>query len=107
MRFEKRLGIYCKKPEQKTNKILKVKRQPWPVWLSWLEHHPVDQKVTGLIPSQGTYLGCRFDPQSGPTQEGNQSMFLSHVAIYLSPFLSLKAMKKCPRVRIEKKQNFF
>ena len=31
-------------------------------WLSWLEHHPTHQKVVGLIPSQGTYLGCRFDP---------------------------------------------
>ena len=30
-------------------------------WLSWLEHHPVYKKFTGSIPSQGTYLGCKFD----------------------------------------------
>ena len=34
-------------------------------WLGWLEHHPIHQKVEGLIPSQGTYLGCRFDPLLG------------------------------------------
>ena len=26
-------------------------------WLSWLEHHPIHQKVAGSIPGQGTYLG--------------------------------------------------
>ena len=31
-------------------------------WLSWLEHRPVHQKIAGLIPSQGIYLGCGFDP---------------------------------------------
>ena len=36
-------------------------------WLSWLEHPPVHQKVAGSIPRQGTYLGGRFDPQSGHT----------------------------------------
>ena len=39
------------------------------VWLSWLESHPVHQKAAGLIPSQGTYLGCRFDPRWGCVQE--------------------------------------
>ena len=34
-------------------------------WLSCLEHRPVHQKVVGLIPSQGTYLGFGFDSQSG------------------------------------------
>ena len=33
--------------------------------LSWLERRPVDGKVVGLIPSQDTYPGCLFDPQSG------------------------------------------
>ena len=58
-----------------------------------------------------TPKGCRFDFQSGHMPRlrvqalvgvrtgSNQSMFLS-----VSPFtLSLKAMKKCPRVRIKKK----
>ena len=35
---------------------------PWPVWLGWLEHGSVHQKVAGLIPGQGTYLGGEFDP---------------------------------------------
>ena len=43
-------------------------------WLSWLEHHPIHQKVAGSIPSWG----------------GNQSK-LSHTVVSLShsPFLSL------------------
>ena len=39
-------------------------------------HHPVNQKVEGSIPSQGTCPGCQFSPQSGRVQKGNQSMFL-------------------------------
>ena len=40
--------------------------------------HPVKWKVTGLIPGQGTCLGCRFGPPSGRVQEAtNQSTFLS------------------------------
>ena len=47
-----------------TNKeqILKKFCKPWPVWLSWLEHHPINQMAMGLIPSQGTCLGYRFGP---------------------------------------------
>ena len=35
---------------------------PWPVWLSWLDHCYVNQRLMGLIPGQGTGLGCRFGP---------------------------------------------
>ena len=38
-------------------------------WLIWLESHPVQPKVVSFIPSQGTYLGCRFDAWSGLIQE--------------------------------------
>ena len=31
----------------------------------WIERGPVNQGVTGLIPSQGTCLGCRPGPQMG------------------------------------------
>lgn len=31
-------------------------------WLSWLEHHLVNQKVLGLNLGQGTYLGFGFNP---------------------------------------------
>ena len=37
---------------------------PWPVCPSWLEYRPVHWKAGGLILSQGTQPGCRFDPQS-------------------------------------------
>ena len=60
-------------------------------WLSWLEHRPVHQKVTGSIPGQGTCLGCRFTPQSEHIR--GQPISLSHInaSLSLSPclFLSL------------------
>ena len=31
----------------------------------WIERQPVNQRVTGLIPSQGTCVGCRPGPQYG------------------------------------------
>ena len=31
-------------------------------WAPWLEHRPGHQQVVGLIPGQGAYLGCGFDP---------------------------------------------
>ena len=31
----------------------------------WIEYWPVNQRVTGLIPSKGTCLGCRTGPQWG------------------------------------------
>ena len=50
----------------------------------WIERQPVNQRVTGSIPSQGTCLGCR--------PRGKPSMFLSHIDVlylFLSPFHSL------------------
>ena len=32
-----------------------------PAQVAQLEHRPVPQEVWGLIPSQGTYLGWKFD----------------------------------------------
>ena len=29
----------------------------------WIEHWPVNLRVAGSIPSQGTCLGCRSGPQ--------------------------------------------
>ena len=29
----------------------------------WTEHRPANQRVTGSIPSQGTFLGCGPGPQ--------------------------------------------
>ena len=30
--------------------------------VQWIEHHPENQRVTGLIPSQGTCLGSGLGP---------------------------------------------
>ena len=37
-------------------------KEPWLACL-WFEHWPANQRVTGLIPSLGTCLGCRPGPQ--------------------------------------------
>ena len=50
---------------------------PWPVWLHWLEHCPIHQKVTGLIPSWGMYRRQPVD------------FSLSHWCFSLACFLSL------------------
>ena len=75
---------------------------PWPVWLSWLEHHPINKRlqvqfpvgahawVAGLIPSQGTMILIPICACVG----GNQLMLLSLIDVSLSLPLSLKAMKK-------------
>ena len=47
----------------------------------------------------GTYLGCGLASQSGSLQEATNRCF-SHTNVSLTPFLSLKAMKKCPWVKI-------
>ena len=78
--------------------IIGLKNHYWPCprWLSWLEHHPVDQKVVGSITSQGTYLSCAFDaPGWGacgrqPINVSVTSMFL---CLSLSSFLSKKQWK--------------
>lgn len=64
------------------------------IWLGWLEHHPVYQKVVGLVSVQGTCLGCRFYPRS---------TFLSHISPFLSLSLSSfsKINKIYPQVRIK------
>ena len=71
------------------------------MWLSWLERHPINQKVVGLIPGQGTYLGCSSVPWSGHKQEATDqsfsltSMFLS-LCLPLSPSLSKSNEKNVP-----------
>ena len=65
------------------------------MWLSWLERHSIDQRVTGSMSGQGTYPGCRFDPQLGHLQQRTSWCF-SHwcFSLCLSLPLSLKAVKK-------------
>ena len=57
----------------------KVSNRPWLMGLSWLEHGPVDQRIAGSIPSQGTCLSCEFSPGSGHIWEATNPCFsLSH-----------------------------
>ena len=55
--------------------------------------HPVKQRVTGSIPSQGTRRGCGFVRQSRVHMRGNQLMPLYYIIvslpIFLLPFPSL------------------
>ena len=49
-----------------TTKGVYQKRKPALAGVAqWIEHRPLSQKVAGLIPSQGTYLGCGPGPQLG------------------------------------------
>ena len=43
----------------------------------WTECRPANQRVTGLIPSQGTCLGCGPGPQWGRARGNHTVMFLS------------------------------
>ena len=65
-------------------------------WFSWLEHHPVQQKVMGSIPGQGTYLGSGFDPQVGYVWEATDHCFpLTLMVLSFLP-LSLKPINLLP-----------
>ena len=75
---------------------------PWPVWLSRLEYLPVNKNVVGLIPGQGTGLGC--GSPIGALMRGNWSMFLSF-ALSLSPSLLLP-LKSISMSLGEDKKNF-
>ena len=60
---------------------------PWLMWLSWLEHHPVNQSVMSSTPSQGAYRCCRFDLWLECVQEAtNQSFSLTLMFLFLSLF---------------------
>ena len=47
----------------------------------WIECRPVNQRVVGSIPSQGTCLGCRLGPQLGEHER------LPHMDVSLPLFL--------------------
>ena len=59
----------------------------------WVEHQPANQKVTGLIPGQGTCLGCRPGPQLGVC-ERSPSLHLSLKIINKQTNKILKKKKK-------------
>ena len=53
----------------------------------WIEHGPEKQRVTGVIPSQGTCLGVGQVPSRGRARSNHTLMFLT---LSLSLPLSLK-----------------
>ena len=50
----------------------------------WVEHWPVNQRVTGSIPSQGTCLGCNVGPQQEASER--QPHFDVSLPLFLPPF---------------------
>ena len=56
--------------------------------LGLLEHWTAHQKVAGLIPGKDTYLGCRFNPQSGHVREATDQCF------FLTSIFSLSQISK-------------
>ena len=74
--------------------------EPWPVWLSWLEHCPINWTAAGSIPGQGTYPRLQVWHRWWVAHtRSNQSMFLSRIDVSLPlslpfpfPCLSLKSI---------------
>ena len=56
----------------------------------WIGCRPANQRVTGLIPSQGTYLGCKPDSPVGGMQEATTHWCFS----FPSPLSKNKIFKK-------------
>ena len=72
------------------------KAWPWLGWLSWLHCCPINWKVTGSIPSQGTCLGCGFTLV-------NWSMFFSHIYVSLHLSVSPKSISMSSGEDLKKK----
>ena len=57
----------------------------------WIECQPANGKVAGLIPSQGTCLGCKPGPQLGACERQwivrGDRLSLSHIDVSLPLFL--------------------
>ena len=53
-----------------------------------IEHRPVNQKVTGSIPSQGTCLGCGPGPQLG--EHDRKPHIDVSLPLFLPPFPSIE-----------------
>ena len=75
-------------------------------WLSWLECHPVHQRVAGLIPGQGTCLGCRLHPWLGCMWEATNRCFSLASMFPSLPLFPAPSKNQWiyPQVRIKKKK---
>ena len=70
----------------------------------WIEHQPANWKVTSLIPSQGTCLGCGPGPRLGACWETADRYF--YPCFSPSLLLSLKINKIYFFLRVERYRNF-
>ena len=93
--------------EGKKGRKKERKKRPWMVWLSWLKCHPINSEAMGLIPTQGTCLGCGFGPSQGAYEKQliNISLCVSlsrYVSVSLPPLLlppsSLPSLPSLPEI---------
>ena len=66
------------------SKSLTISVWPWPVWPSWVEHRPINQKVADSIAGEswsGHMPRLRVLSQVRVHARGNPSMFLSHMML--------------------------
>ena len=80
---------------------LKNKQRALPGMAHWIECKPVNPKVLGSIPCQGTCLGCGPGPRLGA--RGSQLRFLSHIDVPLPVSLSLPHSLKINKYNLKKK----
>ena len=65
----------------------------------WIEHGPVNHRITSSIPSQGTCLGCRLGSQLGACER--QPHIDVSLPFFLPPFPNnkeIKSFKKTPKL---------
>ena len=78
-------------------------------WLSWLEHHPVTERLWVRFPVRAHIPRLLFYPPTGCVHSlvgvhtgGNQSMFLSLPSCLPSSVYKTSEKNKCRQVRIKK-----
>ena len=73
-KWEESYSTWLKKKKKKKKKVYK---KPWLVWL-WIEHQPVNQRVTGSIPSQSTaWVAGHVFPSTGCVRGNHTLMFVT------------------------------
>ena len=80
--------VYNHYTTKQNNKVL-LKYEALTDVAQWIEHRPVNQKVTGSIPSQGTCLGCGAGPQFGAHEIDVSLTYQCSLPLFLPPFPSL------------------
>ena len=65
--------------------------EPWLVWLSWLEHHPINPKGHGFNPQSGHNPGLRVRSTMSSGHKATDRV--SHIDVALPPSLPLPHSK--------------